>query len=162
MSVATASTAPRPVLNIFANKFGDIAYEPDENWSRRFGKKGYKVNIVEVGELDRIGEEGPMRLHGQYAMQKDGALRVNGHKVPMLQAGGQERYTLNGFEHGRVYAVNNPYARPGGTVRDKIGTNWAGKEMPKTDIKCTRPKVLCVLGGIAALVGGCILVNTCH
>lgn len=162
MTEATASTSARPVLNIFANRFGDIAYEPDQNWSRQFGNKGYKINILEVaGDLDQI-EGGPMRLHGQYAMKKDGALRVNGHKVPMLRTGREERYTLDGFEHGRVYAPNTPYLKPGGTVRDKMGKNWAGKKMPRTDIKCTRPKVLCVLGGVAAIALGCVLVNTCH
>jgi hypothetical protein len=161
VSKVTASVCPRPVLNIYANRYGDVAYEPDQNWSRQFGKRGYKINIVEVGGLHQI-DDGPARLHGQYAVQKDGALRVNGHKVPMLRADGGERHVLDGFEHGRVFAPNLPYVAPGGFVRDKMGKNWCGKEMRQADIKCTRPKVFCVLGGLAALVLGCVLVNTCH
>ena len=161
VSQVTASVCPRPVLNIYANRYGDVAYEPDQNWSRQFGQKGYKINIVEVGDLDRI-DDGPARLHGQYAIKKDGALRVNGHKIPMLRTGGRERHTLEGFEHGRVFAPNSPYVAPGGFVRDKMGKNWFGKEMPEADIKCTRTKVCCVLGGLAAVVVGCVLVNTCH
>ena len=158
----TVSTSYRPMLNIYANRLGDVAYEPDENWSREFGKKGYKINILEVGEDLRSIDHEPMRLHGQYAMKKDGQLRVNGHKLPMLAAGGRARYKLDGFEHGRVFAPNSPYVQPRGLVRDKMGKNWFGKEMPEKDIKCTRPKVFCALGSIVALVVGCILIHGCH
>src|SRR5271170_7952931 len=81
VSQATASVCPLPALYIYANRYGDVAYDPDPNWSRQFGQKGYKINILEVEDLDRI-DDGPARLHGQYAIKKDGVLRVNGHKVP--------------------------------------------------------------------------------
>ena len=159
-SIASVSTTGRPTLNIFANTRGDVAYEPDPSWSKAFNKTGYKINLHQVDYLGDI-DQGPRRLHGQYAVQPNGALRVNGQRVPMLQSGTETRYTLDGFEHGRTYVHNSPYLLPTGEVRTQEGREWYGKRKAKVDVKCSRNKVLCGIGVIIAIVVACVAPLCC-
>lgn len=159
-SIASVSTTHRPTLNIYANTRGDLAYEPDRSWSKAFNKKGYKVNLLQVDNLEDI-DRGPTRIHSQYAVQPTGALRVNGQRVPMLQSGMETRYLLDGFEHGRTYVPNTPYIPPQGDVRAKAGREWYGKEKAVPDVKCSRNKLLCWAGVVVVLVIGCVAPTCC-
>jgi hypothetical protein len=150
-SIASVSTNPRPTLNIFANRNGDIAYQPDPRWSQAFGKKGYKVNVLQVRDLDDV-KQGPCRMHGQYAMKSTGALRVNGQKVAMAQIGDETKYTLDGYEHGTTYAPNTPYYAPGGEIRRKE---------PKKK-KYTARRIMCVGGVLAVGLIACLSPLCCH
>jgi hypothetical protein len=151
-SIASVSTTPRPTLNIFANLNGDIAYQPDTRWSQAFGKKGYKVNILQVRDLGDV-DQGPCRMHGQYAMKSNGALRVNGQNIAMAQIGDETKYTLDGYEHGTTYAPNSPYYAPGGKIRRKE---------PQKRKNDRAKKIMCVAGVLAVGLVACVAPLFCH
>ena len=151
---------PRPTFNIFANARGDIAYEPDPNWSRAFNKKGYNINIHRVNNLGDIDSDST-RLHSRYSVHPTGGLQVNGQRIPMLQSGMETRYILDGFEHGRTYVPNSPDHPPMGEVRAQTGQEWNGREKSMPNVKCSKNKVLYLAGVVAVLLVACIVPGCC-
>ena len=158
-TVISAATN-RPTLNIYATRNGDIAYEPDEKWTRRFNKRGYKINLKQVESLGDV-DGGPSKRFGQYSMHRNGVLEVNKQGVPMFESGRETRYRLEGFEHGRTYVPNNPYLSPRGEVRSQVGRNWIGEEKPQSDINCTPKKVWCGLGCIGLFLFALLVPKPC-
>lgn len=150
----------RPTLNIYATRNGDIAYEPDEKWTRRFNKRGYKINLNQVQSLEDV-EGGSYQRFGQYSLHRGGVLEVNKQGIPMFESGRETRYNLAGFEHGRTYVPNNPYVPPHGEVRSQMGRNWIGEEKPKPDIECTPKKVWCGIGCVALFIFALVVPKPC-
>lgn len=111
---------PRPTLNIYANQRGDLMYEPDPRWSRRFSNIGYKVNLHEVRGVENIGKNN-VQLFSQYAMHPNGELVVDGYSIPMLETDLRKVSVLKGYEHGRTYVPNSPDFLPVGEIRKKLG-----------------------------------------
>jgi hypothetical protein len=137
-SISSVSTNPRPNLTIYANARGDVAYKPDPKFSRAL-PKGYKINLVQASNHMNIHHPGESRLHGQYAVEEDGTLRVNGARVPVYA----------GYEHGRTFVPHST----------EFGPQTA--DLRERKRKGKLGKVLCGIGVVVVVVVGCVVSHVC-
>jgi hypothetical protein len=103
-----------------------------------------------------VSTPGPTRLFSQYATQPDGALCVNGQKIPLVGP----HYTIPGLEHRQTFLPNSPYYEPQTEFRQKLGKTWFGKEKVGGDEK-SKGKIICWAGIVVAVIIGCVAPHVC-